>query len=64
MFIAKIFYSPKASPDAPYCLHILHVDEDGNEDCLFPPSRHYYSDLDDAKFIPNLFHYPIETIRC
>lgn len=64
MFKAKIYYSPKSSPDKPYCLHIIHVNSEGFEDGMFPPSMYYYDSLEDAKYVPNLFKYEIELIRC
>ena len=64
MFKAKIYYSPKANPEEPYCLHIIHTDKDGNEDNVFPPVMHSYDNLDDAMYVPMLFHYPVETVRC
>ena len=64
MFKANIYYSPKSNSEKPYCLHIIHVDSEGNEDMLFPPQIHYYDNIEDAKYIPNLFKYPVECIRC
>ena len=64
MFISKIYYSPKANPKNPYCLHIIHVDEDGNEAGIFPTMRHNYETLEEAKYIPGLFKYPVKCIRC